>query len=98
MGPPDACLQVLSQPSPFVVLPSSQVSPAWMKPSPHTGVLHASVQVPVLAFCAPRSHCSPVCMKPSPHTGSLQASVQAPVLAFCMPMSHCSPVCTKPSP
>src|SRR5262249_2334158 len=58
-------LHELSQPSRFVVLPSSHCSVPARTPSPHVMLLHVAEHVAVFGG----SHCSPpaVSMKPSPH-------------------------------
>src|SRR5256885_2093027 len=101
-------LQSLEQPSPAVVLPSSQTSPSALSttPSPQRGSTHDGRHgaLGLFEFAAPASQTSPraVSTMPSPHFGSWQL-VRHAALGFCelpAPASHCSPfaVSTMPLP
>src|SRR5947209_3342485 len=101
-------LQSLEQPSPLVVLPSSQISPLVLSrmPSPQRCGRQFGRQVAfaLLEFAAPRSHCSPnaVSTIESPHFCRRQVGRHGAfgAIEFPPPLSHCSPtaVSTMPLP
>src|SRR5690242_1964880 len=89
--------QYCVQPSPPIVLPSSQVSPDSMTPLPQTFGSHAFEQ-PSPSRMLPSSHCSPAWTTPSPHRATWQATVQSSSFEK-LPSSHASQRgLTTPSP
>ena len=66
--PQRGVVQLVSQASPLVVLPSSHCSPGSTTPLPQRGVVQLVSQAsPLVAL--PSSHCSPGSMMPLPHAG-----------------------------
>ena len=98
--------QVALQPSPAVLLPSSQVSPVSTLLLPHTAAGSDSVwQValqPSPAALLPSSHCSAPSFLPSPHTAAPMVSVvqvfEQPSPSVVLPSSHCSAPSFLPLP
>src|SRR5450432_2497518 len=72
-------LQVASQPSPLVVLPSSQSSPGSSFPLPQSPSFVHVAEQPSPALVFPSSHCSPGSTLPLPHApGSLAHADEQP--------------------
>src|SRR4051812_5228696 len=64
-------VQLLSQPSPLTLLPSSHSSPASSMPLPQSmpGSFWQVDEQPSPSAVLPSSHCSPASLVPSPHLG-----------------------------
>src|SRR5262245_52184822 len=88
-------LQLLSQPSPLTLLPSSHCSPGSRCPLPQ-GIWHVEEQPSPFAVL-PSSHCSPGSTMPLPQPVNLQLLSQPSPLTL-LPSSHCSPGSMCPLP
>src|SRR6185436_5757118 len=90
------------QPSPLIVLPSSQTSPArtFRMPSPHLESVQLALHV--IVGDPPASHCSPAATstRPLPQISVLRQSALQPSPETVLPSSHTSPtvMSTRPLP
>src|SRR5262245_13555528 len=93
--------QLLLQPSPFVVWPSSQVSPRPLcsLPPPQNSLRQTAEQLSPETLL-PSSHCSVPSTRPLPHTVSERQVLEQPSPLRVLPSSQVSPrpACTTPSP